>query len=150
MNRNWLNFLVDAATAVVTLGLVWTGLLIYFVMPPGTGRGKLTLLGWDRHAWGEAHFWVAMVVLALVAVHVVLHWRWVCTMAGRLCSRSSGGPSAMRRQVAGVALVLVLVGVIGGSLFVASALLERHDVRPGAGQHQGGGQHVQMRIGGGD
>jgi hypothetical protein len=125
MNRNWLNLLVDVATALAALGLVFTGLLIYFVMPPGSGHGRLTLLGADRHVWGDVHFWIAIAVLALVLVHVALHWQWLCTMVCRMSvTKSKGGALAKaRRNLAGLAAATAVVGLMGGALLLARASL---------------------------
>lgn len=124
MNRNWLNLLVDVVTALAALGLVFTGLLIYFVMPPGSGRGRLTLLGADRHVWGDVHFWIAIAVLALVIVHVTLHWQWLCTMVCRMSvTKSKGAPAKARRNLAGLAAATAVVGLMGGALLLARASL---------------------------
>lgn len=137
MSRNWLNFVVDLVTALAALNLVFTGLLIYLVMPPGSGHGRLTLLGADRHTWGDVHFWTAVVVLGLVVLHVALHWQWVCTMACRIAPGGRrGSPNARRRQIAGAMAVLAVVAIVGGALWAASAAVQDHDVRPRVHERQ--------------
>ena len=76
MRRNTINFLVDAASALVVIGLVATGLLTRFVLPPGSGSWRL-LWGMGRHDWGDVHFWLAVVG------GVCCCWRtWRCTGNG--------------------------------------------------------------------
>ncbi len=131
MNRNRLNFLVDGITALAALNLVFTGLLIYFVLPPGSGR-TMTVLNGDRHGWGDVHFWTAMVVLALVLVHVALHWPWVCMMVGRMCGGGAALPR-VKRNIAGAAAVLLIASLIGGLLWGAAAIRQT-DPAPRRGQ----------------
>lgn len=83
MTRSWLNFCVDALAAGEFAFLASTGLLIHAVLPAGSGHW-LTVWGLDRHAWGALHYWVAMAMLATVAVHLALHWKWVtCVVGGK-------------------------------------------------------------------
>ncbi len=83
MKKIWINFWVDAAMFVSMTGLFITGLIMKYSLPPlegrrqGTGLGPETLLGWDRHDWGDFHFWLAVILVALLVFHIVLHWRWI-------------------------------------------------------------------------
>ncbi len=64
-------------------GLAGTGLLLVFRLPPGSRGGRgLDVLGWDRHAWGDLHFYVACGVVALLVVHLLLHLTWLKKVAG--------------------------------------------------------------------
>ena len=40
-------------------------------------RPVYSIWSWDRHAWGDFHFWISILFLALVAVHMILHWKWI-------------------------------------------------------------------------
>ncbi len=90
MKRAHLNLLIDIAAFVVLLLLISTGMLIEFRLPPGSGGGEPrglgpgvwdrpfdVIWGWTRHEWGEFHFWVACSFIALLSVHLVLHWKWI-------------------------------------------------------------------------
>ncbi len=120
MQRIWLNFIVDVATGVAVFALVVTGLLVSFVLPPGSGREGLVLLGVDRHGWGDVHFWIAMGVLGLGAVHIGLHWQWICTMAVRTVGKK-GAVRPAKRHVAGALTVAAVVVAVTGMLLVAQA-----------------------------
>jgi len=109
-NKVQRNFLVDVATAVALGAMVGTGILLKWVLPPGRfgGRG-LTWLGLDRHAWGDVHLWLAFGLLALIATHVVLHWRWVTSC----WQRYLGGWRSIRTwAVGGVVTVLVILPLV--------------------------------------
>jgi len=43
--------------------------------PQGRAPGKSVFLALARRDWGEVHFWLAAAFLALMGVHVYLHWR---------------------------------------------------------------------------
>jgi len=116
MKRNTLNFVVDLISLVVMLGMVWTGLLIHYVLPPGHGRGHgMSLWGWDRHGYGDVHFYLALVLMGLMVVHIWLHWAWVCaTISKTLGSESSG---KFKRGIYGIIFLIIIGVLIAGSLY---------------------------------
>jgi Domain of unknown function (DUF4405) len=102
MTRTHLNFVADSLAFVAFLLLASTGVLLRYLLPPGSGglhgRGTgpgeaqqsvLTLWIWTRHDWGAIHFWIACVLLAVLAVHLFLHRKWVvCVVRGKSTDRS--------------------------------------------------------------
>jgi len=156
MTRNTLNFIVDLVALVVMLGLAATGFLLYWIMPPGSrGGGGLTLWGWDRHAFGDLHFWLAVALLALMVLHVALHWSWVC-LTIRTWFTPAGTPiqrqRALRRNVLGVVFLAVVVAALVGFLWVAQQQVTRGeddhlDHGGGHGGGRGGGQGLGRRGG---
>jgi mono/diheme cytochrome c family protein len=78
MNRALLNLMIDSAAAALLTAMVGTGYILWFALPPGTNRTH-TLWGLLRHQWGAAHFWISLTLLAVLAAHVALHWRWLVT-----------------------------------------------------------------------
>jgi hypothetical protein len=61
-----------------------TGLLLAYRLPPGSRGGRgLSALGWLRHDWGDLHFWISIAFLALLLVHLGLHWRWFWQIASK-------------------------------------------------------------------
>jgi len=130
MRRSVLNFLVDGLTFLVLLGMAATGLVIRFALPPGTGgrrgHGGLALWGLDRHDWGGVHFWMSAALGVLVAVHVALHWTWVCAVAaGVLRGPRARAPTGLWLHACGAGLVLAVIVLLGGFTWYA-----RQAVRP--------------------
>ena len=80
--RQPLNFWIDVLGAFLFSVLLGTGILMKWILPPGTcDEAALKLwLGHARHWWGDIHFWVAMALIALILLHVYLHWKWVCSL----------------------------------------------------------------------
>lgn len=78
-------FWTDVLLALLFLGLVWTGVVMTWILPPGSGgggRGRRSqaapeMWSMNRHDWGDVHFWIAAAMVGLVMVHLALHWRWV-------------------------------------------------------------------------
>jgi hypothetical protein len=98
-----------------------TGLLLAFRLPPGSRGGHgLTALGWDRHEWGDLHTWISYGFLALILIHLALHWRWFWQIA------------AQRRfwpLIAGIGLGIVLVLMI-----LLQPVAREENVREGRGR----------------
>jgi hypothetical protein len=79
MKRPSLNFLVDGLAFTAFVLLTTSGVLMRYVLPPGSGHFTM-VWGLDRHEWGSLHFWLAIVLLAALTLHVYLHWRWIVTV----------------------------------------------------------------------
>lgn len=86
MRRATLNFLVDILGFVVFLFLAGTGVIIKYILEPGTGGGRRggrgggeieTFLSLRRHEWGTVHFWIAAIFIVIIIVHIVLHYKWI-------------------------------------------------------------------------
>ena len=83
------SFIVDCAGFISFLGLVTTGSVIKYVLPPGSGgRGRAmhdgrggehikSLLSLGRHDWGEIHFCFAVAFATLIVIHIILHFDWI-------------------------------------------------------------------------
>ena len=111
MSKSAVNFLVDAVALAAIMLLGATGVLIRCVLPAGSGHFS-QLWGMDRHQWGQIHFWIAVVLLSTVALHLFLHWRWiVCTVKGR------PGRGATIRISLAIIGILVLVGFMVAPFF---------------------------------
>ena len=84
----WKNFWLDLVTAVVFAASIGTGILLKWILPPAIRGGRgLTWLGERRHFWGDVHFWLAVALVVLVALHLVLHWKWICGCWRRFVGR---------------------------------------------------------------
>lgn len=90
MSRSTLNFILDMVSFLDLLGLAITGYVMRYTLPPGTGGMGRSLNGgagrgvqieelWSmtRHEWGSIHFYLAMVFVVLMAIHIILHWSWI-------------------------------------------------------------------------
>ena len=118
MKRNTINFWIDLLTFIVLFAEIWTGLLLHYVLPSGKGRGhSLELWGLNRHEYGTVHFYLATAMIALVAIHVWLHWSWICnSLTGLLKIKKL---KSSRHLLYGIVSLLVIVLITFASLMIA-------------------------------
>jgi len=144
MDKCKLNFTIDALMFLCVASLVGMGLMIKFVLIPGKERwvkyGRnvdLLLFGLDRHEWGTIHLIVALVLLGLLVLHIVLHWKMIIAMYERLVTRKRP-----RR-------VIALVFLAACAFLITSPLFVRPDVKElkrGEGRHETS-QTTENRVG---
>lgn len=126
MNKGKWITLIDVLAFTGLALLVSTGILMEYLLPPGSGRWA-TIWGMDRHGWGDIHFWVACVFFSILVLHLLLHWRFIV-------SRFRG--PADRRSRSRVALGLL--GLIALILTAAAPLLSPIEKdASGGGGHRG-------------
>lgn len=123
MTRTTLNFVIDLISAVVGLGLILTGLIMYFALPPGSRQAGLW--GVVRHDWAAVHSWLALSVVILMLVHLTLHWRWVCTFVHHALTRSPCAPSPHAGNLYGIAILIVATGLLTGFVFLSRSSVEQ-------------------------
>jgi hypothetical protein len=82
-----LNFSLDSLMFVVFFLVSLSGLVAWLVLPSGGYQGGrnpfygATLFSLTRHEWNDIHLWASLALIAILAIHLVLHWRWVvCTL----------------------------------------------------------------------
>lgn len=108
MKRNKLNFIVDSVGLFGFMLMTTTGVLMRYLLPPGSGHSS-TIWGFDRHEWGDVHFWVSVVFFSILAFHLFLHWRWIVSVV-------TGRP----REGSGFRVGLGLIGLVAAlSLSIA-------------------------------
>lgn len=89
MKRTHLNFIIDAVAFVGFVLLTTTGVLMRYILPPGSGHYS-TIWGLDRHEWGGIHFWISMAFFSVLALHLLLHWRWLASVVTGRSAEGSG------------------------------------------------------------
>jgi hypothetical protein len=105
MKRPNVNFTIDCLGFAGFVLLTATGVLMRYVLPPGSGRST-TIWTLDRHEWGSIHFWIAIAFLAVLALHLFLHWRWIVTLMSGRPREGSGARLAL--GTVGLAALLAL------------------------------------------
>ncbi|HIH02795.1 MAG TPA: DUF4405 domain-containing protein [Methanoregulaceae archaeon] len=72
MRRGIQNAVVDTILLVVFV----PSLVLYFVLPSG-GRGAGTFLSVQRSTWATVHDYAGLLFIALLVLHLVLHYRYL-------------------------------------------------------------------------
>ena len=111
MKRTNLYFVVDVMAFIGFVVLTTTGVLMRYILPPGSGRYS-TIWGLDRHEWGDIHFVISVVFFAVLALHLVQHWRWIVNVV-------TGRP----RDDSGFRVGLGIVGLVAVVALSISPLL---------------------------
>jgi len=142
MSRSKLNFIIDAAMLVVLLAIIWTGILIYTVLPPGIRGGQgLILWGMNRHQFGDIHMYLGIALLILTGLHLWLHWRW---FAGKITEmiKTTNLKNVEKRRIHTLIIIFAIF-----VLAIASLFLAKTQVISDPGSHGGGhGQHRGRQI----
>lgn len=50
----------------------------------GLERGHEEFLGISRYDWVDLHDWTAVALMVIVALHLLMNWRWVVSVRRRL------------------------------------------------------------------
>ncbi|MEI7997720.1 MAG: DUF4405 domain-containing protein [Methylococcaceae bacterium] len=109
MNRTIANVIIDIIAAFLFLGMIATGYLLRFPLPPGSNKA-LSLWGYTRHQWGNFHFWISLGLLIVLVVHLVLHWNWIVTVIGKRCHLvKTTHPSLIRSGLLTGGIVILLI-----------------------------------------
>jgi hypothetical protein len=90
MKRITMNALVDIGCLITFIPSLVTGLVLYLVLPEGSGRGTgvaASYLGLARTQWVTMHNYTSLVFAALLIIHLILHWMYFrnirkCLFAG--------------------------------------------------------------------
>lgn len=132
MKRTTLNYWTDAVAFAGFVFLATTGILLRYQLPPGSGRVESigggrhsaektvsALWGLTRHEWGNVHYYIALALMAVLAFHLALHWKWiVCVTRGKPVEGS------------GYRLLLGILGLAGILLLATAPLAVTPTVSP--------------------
>lgn len=136
MKKSKLNLIIDALLLLCIASIAGIGLLMRNVLVPGYKRWdiygrnvELYFWGLDRHQWGTIHFVIALVLLALLVLHVVLHWAVIVGIYRKLM------PNVKARWITAIILLAITITLAFFSYAVRPDVHERgHGA--GAGQHR--------------
>lgn len=121
MSRTLVNIIIDLTAALLFLGMIATGYILRFPLPPGSNKA-FSLWGLTRHQYGDIHFWISFGLLAVLVIHLVLHWNWIVTVIVKHCHAvQTSHPSLLRSGL----LTLVIVTIT----FIVFAWIAQHSVK---------------------
>ncbi len=136
MERWKLNYIIEALMFLCLMAIAGLGFLMKYVMPPGRERwvkyGRnvdLSWLGLDRHDWGQIHLYLAFLLLALLLLHIILHWSQIVGLYGKLIA------GAKARSRLAIAFLVIAVLLIYFPFLITPKVMEQ-----GRGPGAGGGK----------
>ncbi len=134
-----INLVIDAIMLILLMAIAGLGFLIKYILVPGYKRNalyngdvELYFMGLTRHEWGSIHLWLSFVFLALMILHIILHWKMItCIFKPIITGRVSRAIIAFLTGI--VALFFVLY-----PFFVKPEVVsfqEKHTHNYNAGKH---------------
>lgn len=125
-DKSKLNLSIDIFMLVLMMPLAGIGFLMKYILVPGTRRNELygsgvdlEFLGMDRHEWGQIHFLISIVLLVLLALHIILHWKVIVCVFRRMI------PGKIMRIVLASLLAVLSLIMIAFALLVTPEFVER-------------------------
>ena len=138
MNKSKLNFIIDIFMFICMTLIASIGFLIKFTLITGMESreiyGKnvdLLLFGMDRHQWGTIHLYIGFILLALLALHIFLHWKMIVGLYHKLII------TPKTRKVSFWTFIAVSFFLIASPFIVSPKVVERehgkgyHSIRRG-------------------
>ncbi len=98
LKKSILIVFVDIAAFISFIFVVSTGVLMRYVLPPGSGQFT-EILGMSRHDWGSTHFYITFLFLVILSMHLILHWRFISGI--------------FDRNIKGASISRIILGLIG-------------------------------------
>jgi hypothetical protein len=110
------NILLDMPMLVSGLIAVLSGIYFLFLPIGGYQGGRNPLYGivifFERHTWSDIHIWSSVIIMALAALHIPIHWSWITKMT-RSGLRMVVGKSKLNKFSQFNLFINVLVGLSG-------------------------------------
>ena len=110
------NFLLDMPMLAAGALSVLTGIYFLFLPVGGYQGGRNPYYGimifFERHTWGDIHTWSSVVIMALAALHIPLHWSWITKMT-RSGVRAVIGKSTLNKFSQFNLFINVMIGLSG-------------------------------------
>jgi uncharacterized protein DUF4405 len=109
------NFIIDVLMMLLMTAMLGIGLAVKYILPPGKvrqieygGGVDLYIFGMERHQWGDIHYYLGVVLLGLLLLHIILHWSVILSIYRRLIG-SRGLRAALAWLFVAVNTVLVTI-----------------------------------------
>jgi hypothetical protein len=108
LNKASLNLLTDCLAFLFLIGMLLTGFILWWPLPAGTNKDRL-LWSLSRHDWGAIHTWLSLGLLAVLAVHLIQHWKWLLGMFRKRFPSKQVSDRQWSIIVVGTLLIFLLV-----------------------------------------
>lgn len=135
MNKGKLNFLIDALMFLCIAAIAGLGFLMKYVLIPGKEtwalygkKVELSWLGLDRHAWGAMHLYLGFLLLSLLVLHIILHWKMIIGLLHKFIT-----PANLRTKVA-IVFIIFCTALLFFLFFINPEIDDR---APGKGRGRG-------------
>ena len=93
MGKGSILYLIAVSAFLAFLIEVLSGFVLWLALEHGDGfrggrgaaqpPGQDEFLAFTRNDWIDIHDWAGVALLAVIGLHLVLHWRWIVNMTRR-------------------------------------------------------------------
>lgn len=87
MTKARTNFIIDGVMFLGMMALTGTGFVRKYILLSGSAskaaygrKTEMALLGIDRDGWAQIHLYLGYFLLALLLLHIVLHWKQILSI----------------------------------------------------------------------
>ncbi|MDD4924194.1 MAG: DUF4405 domain-containing protein [Dehalococcoidales bacterium] len=147
--KRYVNFLLDVIALLSILVTLVSSYILWFILPMGQGaHGELgsasgymwcntdgygitgnyiTVMNWPRYTWIDIHTWASIILLGIIILHIVLHWKWIISLTKRIKNHLGGSIIKVKalEQYAVTVLLLILFTIECLSGFIIWLVLPR-------------------------
>jgi hypothetical protein len=134
-----------ATAALLTLSALIVSISgIYFLFAPsggfqgGRNPAYEAVYLFSRETWVDIHMWSGVAMIAVVLLHVALHWNWVAEMARRTAAIVRGRRKGFSFHVWKRVIIVAVIGIV----FVGAAASGLYFLFSSGG-------HARLSLGGG-
>ena len=110
------NITLDMFMLISGLVSILSGIYFLFLPVSGFQGGRNPFYGliifFERHTWSDIHIWSSVVIIALAALHIPIHWEWIVKMT-KTGIRSMIGKSRLNKNSRFNLYINILIGVSG-------------------------------------
>jgi len=96
------NWLIDAGLALSAVTAMISGIYFLYLPVGGYQGGRNPMYGvhilFERHTWNDLHTWGGVLMIAIAAIHLALHWSWVTNMTRRTWKELTGKCGCMNTR----------------------------------------------------
>ena len=129
-----LNFIIDILMYLSMMIVVGIGFLMEYVLIPGSERHEvygrnveISFWNMDRHQWGNIHLIFGFILIFLLLLHIIFHWKLIVAIYRRMVSGKS------IRIVLGIVLLFLTLILAVAPIFIKPDIQEG-----GSGEHRTG------------
>lgn len=108
MNKTKANLVIDGIMFLIVMALTGTGYIRKYILLSGSSSrmlyGKklhMTFLGINRDGWAEIHLFLGYILIGLVILHLVLHWKQIKSIYNKLI------PNPTVRQIVTILFIII-------------------------------------------
>ncbi|MCU4162873.1 DUF4405 domain-containing protein [Carboxylicivirga caseinilyticus] len=120
-----LNFIIDIVMFIVMMMVVGVGFLMEYMLIPGSQRHEvygrnveLYFWGFDRHQWGDVHLILGLILVFLLILHIVFHWKLIVAIYKRMFE------GRILRVLLTIAIIIITVLLVIAPLFLKPQVVE--------------------------